>query len=161
MRRRCLVFEVAGVHKKSLGDDPKSSHSNKLQGDEKSAADDQHSVSHMRGTSSSPCILPGIGLHLNALATTSKDSGMIKHETLASGRRLISMPKSVGSFHSLTDWQKPLDKSLAVISIEGEASQAMKEVQAMQDGCPVPEFGVEEEFSPNSPKRKRHATFQP
>ncbi|XXG65258.1 hypothetical protein AAC387_Pa05g3007 [Persea americana] len=154
-RRRCLVFEVGGVHKKSLEDDPKRSHSNKLQCDGKSVADDKQSASHMTGTGSSPRKLPGIGLHLNALATTSKGSGVTKHETLYSGRRLISMPKPVGSFHSLTGVQQPLDKSLAMISIEGESSQVMKEAQGVQDVFQVPEFGGGEEFSPNSPKKKR------
>ncbi|CAH2053003.1 unnamed protein product [Thlaspi arvense] len=67
MRRRCLDFEVPGKRKKDI-------------------ADDQHTVCDDKAESSSKCVVPGIGLHLNAIAMASRDSNItVIHEYITSG----------------------------------------------------------------------------
>ncbi|XP_019053203.1 PREDICTED: protein tesmin/TSO1-like CXC 2 isoform X2 [Nelumbo nucifera] len=154
MRRRCLVFEISGVHKKKLDNDSNSSDSISSQSDGKNVSDDKQLVPIKPGSGSSPCILPGIGLHLNALATTSKDCRVVKHETLPSGRKLISMPSSIASFHSFPPSSNPL-KPIALNSMEGDRGPSDKEVQVKQDASQASAFGVSEEFNQSSPKKKR------
>ncbi|XP_043692295.1 CRC domain-containing protein TSO1-like isoform X2 [Telopea speciosissima] len=154
MRRRCLVFEMAGAQKKNLGDDSKSSSSVSSLSDVKDS-DDKQLVHFKPGNSSSPCMLPGIGLHLNALASTSKDCRVVKHETLASGRQLISMRSSITSFHSFTSGQITLTKSLALNSMEKEIGPADNGSLVIQDASQASTFGASEEFNPSSPKKKR------
>ncbi|KAF8401734.1 hypothetical protein HHK36_012680 [Tetracentron sinense] len=157
MRRRCLVFEIAGAHRKNFEDDSNSSSSISSQSDEKIASDaNKQLVPSKTGTGPSPRMLPGIGLHLNALATSSKDCRVVKHETLASGRQLISMPSPIASFHPLTSCQEPLSKSLALNSMEREMGPADGGVQVTQDASQASAFGVSEEFQHSSPRKKRH-----
>ncbi|XP_058106201.1 protein tesmin/TSO1-like CXC 3 isoform X2 [Magnolia sinica] len=153
MRRRCLVFEMTGAKKKISEDDSKSSSSNLVQSEGRFPSGDKQLAPLKPGIGS--CKLPGIGLHLNALATTSKDCRMVKHETLASGSQLISMPNSVGSFCSVTTGQKSLDNSLAPNSVERDLGLLGNELQVMQGSQQTPTFGVGEEFNQGSPKKKR------
>ncbi|XP_077247892.1 protein tesmin/TSO1-like CXC 2 [Tasmannia lanceolata] len=155
LRRRCLVFEVAGTHTKRLEDDSKSTSANSTQFDGKFASDDGQFILPKPGIVSSPCLLPGIGLHLNTLATTSKDFRMVKQEISVSGRRLITMPKSVGSLHSVTPGKKPLIESLALNSIERGLVPCSNELHVMQNASHAPAFGVGEDFNQSSPKKKR------
>ncbi|XP_073108056.1 protein tesmin/TSO1-like CXC 2 isoform X2 [Elaeis guineensis] len=150
MRRRCLVFDTAGFSKKNLQNSSNLHSSASLLSNEKMASDDKCS---RPGTSHSPCVLPGIGLHLNTLATTSKDR-LITQEMLVSGKQLISMPCSVGPFAPTTSGQK--SKSL---SVEKDMSSNGNEVQNLQimhdDASQVPALGNGEELNQGSPKKKR------
>ncbi|XP_042489447.1 protein tesmin/TSO1-like CXC 2 [Macadamia integrifolia] len=153
MRRRCLVFEMAGAQKKNLVDDSKSSSSVSSLSDVK-ASDDKQLVPIKHENTSSPCILPAIGLHLNALAATSKDCG-VKHETLDSGGQIICMRSSITSFHSIVSGQITLTKSLGLNSMGGEISPADNGSLAVQDASQASTFGANEEFNSSSPKKKR------
>ncbi|XP_043693254.1 protein tesmin/TSO1-like CXC 3 [Telopea speciosissima] len=153
MRRRCLVFEMAGAQKKNLGDDSKSSSSVSSHSDVE-ASDDKQLVPIKPGNNSSPCMLPGIGLHLNALATTSKDCG-VKHETLTSGGQIICMRSSITSFHSVASGQITLTKSLGLNSMGIEIGPADNGSLLMQDASQASTFGANEEFNPSSPKKRR------
>ncbi|KAJ0966403.1 hypothetical protein J5N97_027541 [Dioscorea zingiberensis] len=89
VRRRCLNFEVPGVPKMSLQNVSTACNSN---GPYPSSDSDRQPVPFKVGNPLS-CMLPGIGLHLNSLATSSKDR-FISQETLVSGQRLLSLPSS-------------------------------------------------------------------
>ncbi|KAK9137437.1 hypothetical protein Sjap_008031 [Stephania japonica] len=115
IRRRCLVFETGNAQKKKLEDDSNSCSSISSHSEEKVTPEDKPLVPVRPG--SSPCILPGIGLHLNALAATTKDLAVVKHETVIAGKQLISMPCSSATFHSLSSERKSF-KSLALSSIK-------------------------------------------
>ncbi|KAJ8643657.1 hypothetical protein MRB53_005405 [Persea americana] len=78
MRRRCLVFDV-GAHKKNAVDESKSDSLNSLQSEGKCASDDKKNW-----FLSSPKLVRQHSLHLNALASTSKDFRIVKHESLTS-----------------------------------------------------------------------------
>lgn len=155
MRRRCLVFEVA-AHKKNLEDDSKSDSSTSMQTEGKYASDDKQLVPFKPGAGSASYVLPGIGLHLNALASTSKDFRAVKRETLTSGSRLISMPASVGSFDSLTAFrQKSLNQSLVPISAQGGFDSTSNAAEVVPVSLQTPAVEIGEEFNQSSPKKKR------
>nr|XP_010923540.1 protein tesmin/TSO1-like CXC 3 [Elaeis guineensis] len=150
IRRRCLVFDMAGISKKNLQSNSNQHSSSSLLSNEKMASDDKCSTP---GTSQAPCVLPGIGLHLNTLATTSKERP-VTQEMLASGKELISMPCPVGPFGPTTSGWK--GKSLAV---EKDVSPTENEVQNLQimhnDASQAPALGNGEELNQVSPKKKR------
>ncbi|ONI26346.1 hypothetical protein PRUPE_1G019100 [Prunus persica] len=153
LRRRCLDFEMAGARRKSL-DNVSNSSSNMLsQSDEKIATNDKQLVPMKPGGESSRCILPGIGLHLNALAKTSKDYKIIKCESLAYGRQL-SLPNSTADIHSPTG-QGPGHESFSSASSERDMDGTENGVQLAHDASQEPAFLANEEFNQNSPKKKR------
>ncbi|CAN7046863.1 unnamed protein product [Brassica oleracea var. botrytis] len=73
MRRRCLDFEVLGKRKKDIADD------------------DQQAVGDNKAESSSKCVVPGIGLHLNAIAMASRG---IKINTIHEDSATVEIQKS-------------------------------------------------------------------
>ncbi|CAB4292100.1 unnamed protein product [Prunus armeniaca] len=154
LRRRCLDFEMAGARRKSL-DNVSNSSSNMLsQSDEKITTNDKQLVPMKPGGESSRCILPGIGLHLNALAKTSKDYKIIKCESLAYGRQL-SLPNSTADIHSPTGGQGPVHESFSSASSERDMDGTENGVQLAHDASQEPAFLANEEFNQNSPKKKR------
>ncbi|KAL5702221.1 hypothetical protein ACHQM5_027463 [Ranunculus cassubicifolius] len=156
VRRRCLVFESAGARKRKLEDDSNSSSSASSQSDGKYTSEDKHLASiRPCTTNTSPCMVPGIGLHLNALAATTKDSRVGKHDTLNSGNELISMPSSMSSVHSLSSEQNPLSKSLVLSSIQTDISPSGTDLHSMLDTSQALSFGIGEDFTETSPRKKR------
>lgn len=154
MRRRCLDFEMAGARRKNLGDGSNCS-SILSPSDEKIACHDKQLVPIKPSGDSSRCMLPGIGLHLNALATTSKDHKNVKLENLSSGRQLY-LPSSTASFPSPTDTQEPLNKSLTSPSSERDADLPENGVSHVEDASQAAVYLVSDDFNQNSPKKKRH-----
>lgn len=154
MRRRCLDFEIVGARRKNLGDGSNSSSSMLSQSDEKIACHDKQLVPFKPGGDSSRCILPGIGLHLNALTTTSKDLKNVKHEDLSSGRQSY-LPSSTASFHSPTNSQEPLHQSLTTASSERDTDLAENGVAHVEDASHASAYLVSDDFNQNSPKKKR------
>lgn len=159
MRRRCLVFEMAGVRRKNMDDGSNCSSSMLSQSDGTFVPNDKQLVPLKPGNDSSRRILPGIGLHLNALATTSKDYNIVKHETLTSGRQLISVPSSSGSYLSTIEGQEPVNKSLALNSLDRETDPAENGFQALEDASQASAYAISEELNQSSPKKKRHVQF--
>ncbi|KAL6971577.1 hypothetical protein U1Q18_031257, partial [Sarracenia purpurea var. burkii] len=159
MRRRCLVFETAATRRKHL-DDVSNSDSSKLSHPDVNieSIDKMLAPPIKTGNDSSRRILPGIGLHLNALARTSKEYKVgISHETLVSGSQLINDPSSSVSFHSLSAGQEPLNKSLAATSMERDKGPAESHGQGTEDASPASGYIAVEEINQSSPKKKRHA----
>ncbi|URE38618.1 Tesmin TSO1-like CXC domain containing protein [Musa troglodytarum] len=151
MRRRCLVFEVASVSKRNMYSDSKLNPLTSLSFKGKSVCDTKNLKPNIR---ESLYALPGIGLHLNALATTSKDR-MVNKETLASEKQIISIPCSVGSLTSTTAGRNSLRKSSAV---EKDLCPSGSEVdlQIVSDDAPKDATpNIFEELSQGSPKKKR------
>ncbi|XP_023730306.1 protein tesmin/TSO1-like CXC 2 isoform X2 [Lactuca sativa] len=153
MRRRCLVFEMMGSRRKHLEDISNVTDSNET------GLPNDNSLIPMRtgngngngnGNESSRCILPGIGLHLNALASTLVDQKVVKHESSGSGGQLIIAPPSA-AYNSTPSGQE-------LITSMGDASGLEND----QSGVPVTEdvskalgFVVNEELSQSSPRKKR------
>ncbi|CAH8261459.1 unnamed protein product [Arabidopsis lyrata] len=95
MRRRCLDFEMPGKRKKDI-------------------VDDQQSVcdNNVTGESSSRCVVPGIGLHLNAVAMSAKDSNInLIHDYSISGEIQKSFSGSITPIHSQDTVQETSDQA--------------------------------------------------
>lgn len=155
MRRRCLDFETAGARRKNL-EDGSSSSSVLSQPDESQITTNEKQPGHIRpcGVSLSRRILPGIGLHLNAIAATSKDCKITQNDNLSSGIQ-IRVPSSTVSIDSPTAGQEGLDKSLISVSSEIDTNTTENGLQLLQDASPAPGSLANEEFNQNSPKKKR------
>uniref|UniRef100_A0A803R8F9 CRC domain-containing protein n=2 Tax=Cannabis sativa TaxID=3483 RepID=A0A803R8F9_CANSA len=152
MRRRCLDFDVSVARRKNLGDGSNSS-SVLAQPDEETPANERR-PGFIRHCGEAPArrILPGIGLHLNAIATTSKDCKITKN--VSSGIH-IRLPGSTVSIHSPMDDQEGLDKALIPVSSEMDINTIENGVQLLEDASQAPGSITNEEFNQNSPKKKR------
>ncbi|EOY05757.1 hypothetical protein QUC31_016609 [Theobroma cacao] len=149
LRRRCLDFEMLAARRKNLVD-----------GSNTSSSVDNQFVPSKPGNDSSRRILPGIGLHLNALATTSRDNKNIKHETLSSGTQKLSFPSSTTSILLPTAGQEAVHESLTSVSTERETDPVENGVQLAEDASQASAYLVNEEFNQNSPKKKRRRLEQ-
>ncbi|GMY20974.1 protein tesmin/TSO1-like CXC 3 [Fagus crenata] len=156
IRRRCLVFETSGGHKNKAICNSNSSSLIPIPSD-CSVSSNEVQVQENTRSSYSPSMLPGIGLHLNALATGSNDSKVVKLESLACGRKQIIMPNSMVSCNPLTPGQNPLDKSLTLNTLEDELVPCDDEAQVTENAPQTSTSAVGEEFDQSSPRRKRHA----
>ncbi|RWW31107.1 hypothetical protein GW17_00004291 [Ensete ventricosum] len=152
MRRRCLIFEVASVSKRNMYSDSKLNPLTSLSFKGKSVCDTKNLKPKIR---ESLYALPGIGLHLNALATTSKDR-MVNKETLASEKQIISIPCSVGSLTSTTAGRNSLSKSSSAVEKDLCPSGSEVDLQIVSDDAPKDVTpNICEELSQGSPKKKR------
>ncbi|XVF63063.1 hypothetical protein PTKIN_Ptkin09bG0058700 [Pterospermum kingtungense] len=148
-RRRCLDFEMLAARRKNL--DNTSNTSSFL---------DKQLVLSKPGNDSSKRMLPGIGLHLNALALTSRDNKNIKHEILSCGTQKLSFPSSSTSILPPTSGQESVDESLTSASAERETDPLENGVQLAEDACEASAYLVNDEFNQNSPKKKRRRLEQ-
>ncbi|KAH6816406.1 hypothetical protein C2S51_021226 [Perilla frutescens var. frutescens] len=154
MRRRCLVFEMGGARRKHLEENSGSDSSVWLHSDGNSPSNDQNLVPINKGNDSSRCLLPGIGLHLNALATTPKDYKIVNPDSSASARLLIG-PSSVVNLHPSTTGQGLLGNILPVAPSDREIDITENAVPPVEDACPPSGYAANEEISQGSPKKKR------
>lgn len=155
MRRRCLVFEMGGARRKHLDENSGPDSSVWLQSDGNMSSNDQKLVSIKTGNESSRCLLPGIGLHLNALATTPKDYKIVNHDSSASGRLLIG-PSSSVNFHPSTTDQELLNSILPVAASDREIDSIDNAVLPVEDACHASGYAANEEINQSSPKKKRY-----
>ncbi|XP_057962064.1 protein tesmin/TSO1-like CXC 2 isoform X3 [Malania oleifera] len=152
IRRRCLVFEMAGALKRKSICYSNDNSPDSLQSDRRVAANEQKLISIKSENGYSLSKLPGIGLHLNALATTSKDSKVLTNKVLASGRDQISMPTSISSF---TPAQNLLVKSSNEECMQREFSPSDSGVKVPEDSSEQSIVGVNEALNQSSPQKKR------
>lgn len=160
MRRRCLVFEMGGARRKHLEENSGSDSSVWLHSsDDNTPSNDQKLASIDRGNESSRCLLPGIGLHLNALATAPKDYKIVNPDSSASARLLIG-PSSVVNIHPSTNGQGLLDTILPVAPSDRELDGMENAVLPVEDSCPPSGYAANEEINQGSPKKKRRRAEQ-
>ncbi|KAL3626310.1 hypothetical protein CASFOL_029859 [Castilleja foliolosa] len=147
MRRRCLVFEMGGARRKHL-DESSGSGSDAsvlLQSDDNNTSSNDHKL--LKTTK-----LPGIGLHLNALAATPKEYKIVNPQDSSTSRRLLIRPSSSVDFHTSNPGQELLNNSGPVaLSLEGETDSAQNAVVGNV---------ANEEINPSSPKKKRRKVEQ-
>ncbi|KAK4405744.1 protein tesmin/TSO1-like CXC 2 [Sesamum angolense] len=159
MRRRCLVFEMAGGRRKHMDENSGSDSSALLQSDGNTSSNDQKLLPMRTGNDSSRRVLPGIGLHLNALATTPKDYKIVNHDSSASGRLLIG-PSSSVNFHPSTTGQELLNNILPVAPSDREIDSIDNALLPVEDACQGSGYMANEEINQNSPKKKRRRVEQ-
>lgn len=150
MRRRCLVFEMGGARRKHLEENPVSDSSVWLCSDGNTDSD-QKLASVNKGNEPSRRLLPGIGLHLNALATTPKD---YKPDSSASARLLIG-PSSVVNLNPSS--QGLLDNVLPVNTSDRDVDGMENAVLPVEEACPPSAYTANEEINQGSPKKKRYS----
>ncbi|KAL3648998.1 hypothetical protein CASFOL_005401 [Castilleja foliolosa] len=140
MRRRCLVFEMGGGRKKHMAGSSGSDSSALLQSDDNNTSSSDQKL--LRTTK-----LPGIGLHLNALAATPKEYKLVNGQDSSTSRRLLIGPSSSVDFNSSNAGQELLSNGgLVNLSLEGEIDSV--------------ENAVVDEINPCSPKKKRRKVEQ-
>lgn len=150
IRRRCLDFEMASVQRKNL-DGKSNTNSSTEKSDEMDVSKGKQLVPIKHSGDSRKCVLPGIGLHLNALASLN-DCKNIKIETLISGRQ-TNLPSSSSSLQLSASQDHQL--SLVPISVEKDLEPSENEVQPGED-CTQPLVHMAgEDLQQNSPKKKR------
>ncbi|KAI7748532.1 hypothetical protein M8C21_024100 [Ambrosia artemisiifolia] len=120
MRRRCLVFEMTGSsRRKHLEELSNGSSVNLSESNQTVIPSDNKLLPLRTGNDSSKCKLPGIGLHLNAIASNLVDHKVIKHENSGSGRQLIISPSSA-AYSSIGPGQELITKLPDAPSFENE-----------------------------------------
>ncbi|KGN56953.1 protein tesmin/TSO1-like CXC 2 [Cucumis sativus] len=150
MRRRCLDFEAAVSRRKNLEDSSNGGSVSK-RSEEKTASMDKQLVPYKSGGVATRCVLTGIGLHLNALATTSKDAKNLNHDKFSSERQL-NLPNSSASCHSPSGGLDPLLTSAVT---ERDMDPSGNGAQNEEDGARASAYVLAEDFNQNSPKKKR------
>ncbi|XP_047951005.1 protein tesmin/TSO1-like CXC 2 [Salvia hispanica] len=156
IRRRCLVFEMGGARRKHLEENPVSDSSVWLCSDGNMTSSDQKVVPLNRGNESSRRVMPGIGLHLNALATTPKDNQNGNPDSSSSARLLIG-PSSVVNLHPSTTNQGLLDNNLPLATSDRNGDGIEN---AVEDACLPSAYAANEDINQGSPKRKRRRSEQ-
>ncbi|XP_065863255.1 protein tesmin/TSO1-like CXC 2 [Euphorbia lathyris] len=150
MRRRCLDFETVVARRKNLNDHSNSSASNGVQLDEKLASKDKQLMLVNPGSDSSRRVLPGIGLHLNALTIISKDSKTVNIEASSSE---ISLHSPGASFQSPISGQELIDP--LTLASEPEIDPTENGVLLLEDVSQTSNCLIADEFNHNSPKKRR------
>lgn len=158
MRRRCLVFEMGGARRKHFNEN--SSSLTPILSQEGNTSSTNKQLVHIRGgNESSRHIFPGIGLHLNTLATAPKDYKVVNQDPSVSGRLVITPSSSMANFHSLSTAQEQVNQPLAINSMERDMDHVDSAVQLLEDANQAPANMIAEEFNQSSPKKKRHVTL--
>lgn len=150
IRRRCLDFEMASVQRKN-SDDNSNTNSSTVKSDERNVDNEKQLLPTKHGGDSRRCVLPGIGLHLNALATL-KDCKNIKIEKLSSGRQ-PNLPSSSKSMQLSANQE--YQQALVPASVERDLEPSENEVQPGEDCTQSLVHMAGEDFQQNSPKKKR------
>ncbi|XP_057539660.1 protein tesmin/TSO1-like CXC 2 isoform X1 [Amaranthus tricolor] len=144
-RRRCLVYDMSGSHyRKLLADSP-----TKQGVSSNTSADESVMASRTRGNKFASA-LPGIGLHLNALAAVSKNKIIVKSQTLTCRRKLKSSPCTKSS---LSDTRPTVKLESEVF--ERESDEHNDGVHVSRNVSETSTFGDGVELPQNSPKKKR------
>ncbi|KAJ9538228.1 hypothetical protein OSB04_030961 [Centaurea solstitialis] len=151
MRRRCLVFEMMGSRRKHLEEVSSGGSLNVSESNETVLPSENRLLPVRTNNDSSRCILPGIGLHLNALASTLVDHKVVKHESSGSVRQLTIGPPA--AYRSMASGQESMTD---VPSLENEIGPAAQDgVSVAEDASKALGFVVNEELSQTSPRKKR------
>ncbi|KAK4784363.1 hypothetical protein SAY86_018731 [Trapa natans] len=152
LRRRCLDFEMVGAHHhKSLPDRSNSSSLSHPEGMIASTNLMLTSVNSKRGGQPSMCILPGIGLHLNSLASAKDCYNVINHDS------------SFSETHSNMSCQELLQQTVISNASDREADESGN---IFVEDNPLAMVLLDEpnpnpNLNPNSPRKKRRRAEHP
>ncbi|GAA0153086.1 hypothetical protein Leryth_024907 [Lithospermum erythrorhizon] len=155
MRRRCLVFELPGTSKKNVPENSNSDSPILPQFDGNCMTNDKQAIPAMFRNESSLSILPGIGLHLNSLAATSKDYNVVKNESCTSGKQLVIANGSVSNHQLLNSSQDSLRKAIDVTQSDRQSVLVDSGHSIPEDGGHASNYVGNEESNQATPKKKR------
>ncbi|XP_021716961.1 protein tesmin/TSO1-like CXC 2 isoform X1 [Chenopodium quinoa] len=134
LRRRCLTFEIPRT-KRSIDSVLFSSSMSSLPNEENPPSSNRLPITPR--VDPAKRIMPGIGLHLNALAGVPKGSGISNQELLS------------------TNSQDPLMNSLTSSSLREDVGPAENIVEMAEDSSQASVYAANEDLNSNSPKKKR------
>lgn len=100
--------------------------------------------------------LPGIGLHLNALAATPKNFKIVNHESSASGRLLLGPSSSANFPPPKSSQDLLLSSTLAEYSLRREIDSFENGGILMDDHSQESGYVANEDMNPSSPKKRRY-----
>ncbi|WOG83287.1 hypothetical protein DCAR_0102462 [Daucus carota subsp. sativus] len=154
LRRRCLLFEMTGSRRKPLTDISNvgpitlsHSHDNILSNDKCLVPNKpKHDIRR--------CNLSGIGLHLNALASTSVNHKVGKYEELNTDKQPLSVFPSAVCLNPSNRQEQQKD-SLVASSSEMDMLPAGEYISLVEDAGQASEDVLNEELVDNSAKKKR------
>lgn len=124
MRRRCLFNEKAGAANKGVKN-TSIRHSASSTTPRRKISSSDNSLKILR----TPCALPGIGLHLNALATVPKDKTAPHNDIQTSLNQANNVPSAVGSSPPIADSHNVNDDSshtTMVAYVDGSSQDSPK-----------------------------------
>ncbi|KAK9059590.1 hypothetical protein SSX86_020294 [Deinandra increscens subsp. villosa] len=152
LRRRCLVFEMMGSQRKHLEDVSTCSSANVSESNQIVVPDDDNLRPLRDESDSTRCILPGIGLHLNAIASNLVNHKVVNHESPGSGRQLIIAPPA--AYPSMGSGQELMTAFSDSPSFENDIRPTLN---VADDASKALGFVVNDEFSQSqtSPAKKR------
>jgi hypothetical protein len=143
---------MASVRKK-ISDNNSNAGSSTTQSEVRNAADEKQLLPAKRNANSQRCILPGIGLHLNALATVKDHKG--KQNENATSERQLSLANSTSLLLSACQDHQHLSVLSVSVSSERELDPSDNGVHPAEDCPQALAYMAAEDFNPNSPKKKR------
>ncbi|MCL7033114.1 hypothetical protein MKW94_028466 [Papaver nudicaule] len=154
MPRRCLVFEMTEANKENFDNRIRSYHSAVSQTNGKRTTNfkNKKSVKPKSRNGSTPCMLPGIGLHLNALGVSTKE--IVKREPLAPRSQSATTLGSVAPYVDHFPQEISVRENLPEKCTKSEMCAAENGVQ----GTFVAAFGALEEFNQGNLKKKKRRT---
>ncbi|GAV81174.1 CXC domain-containing protein [Cephalotus follicularis] len=159
-RRRCLVYEMAGVHMKKSSPYSNCSSSTSFRSGCREANIEKHLVPSKTGTNNLSSMSSATGLHLNELETTLNDGMASRHETVASRMQLTSMAGSISSSKSYFSFQNPLttDYLFLFLFLFFHSNLVLRgnENTAMENAPQTSTEVVGYECDHSSPQKKRH-----
>ncbi|KAK9735278.1 hypothetical protein RND81_04G195700 [Saponaria officinalis] len=154
--RRCLIYEVSGSHYRKLLSDSTGDSSISSSAASTNTSNEKCLVSNRPGSNKFSSALPGIGLHLNALAASGREKIIVKRENLTCRRQLISAPRSMSSsFNSLNPdietpksplCEKDVDRVSEIQKDKAYLNENPSENSAFSEDVGLP---------PTSPQKKR------
>ncbi|KAK9070947.1 hypothetical protein SSX86_009515 [Deinandra increscens subsp. villosa] len=152
IRRRCLVFETLGSRRKHLEEVTNGSSVNLSESNQTIAPSNNNLLPLRTGNDSSKCVLPGIGLHLNAIASNLVDHKVVKHENSGSGRQLTITPSA--AYSSMGSSQDMITKLSGAPSFENDIGSVQN---VAEDASKALVFVGNDEPSQSqtSPRKKR------
>lgn len=153
VRRRSLVFERADTHKRKPVCESKGRSLVTVQSGNNIYPENDNLVQSKNGSGHLSSKLPGIGLHLNALAST-KD-GKLNNEGGDFESQLINTPRVRKPCTSQALAEVIPDNSLSDHSLDRALVLWNDEVQVIENTYQTSDCLVDEELEPSSPKNKR------
>lgn len=147
---------MSGSRRKHLEDASNGSSLNLSESNQTIAPNDNKLLPLRTGNDSSKCKLPGIGLHLNAVASNLVNHKAVKNENSGPNRQLV-ISSSSATYSSMTSGQDLTTKPSDAPAFENDMGAALN---IAEDGSKAVGFVGSDELSlsQTSPRKKRQVT---
>ncbi|XP_074292652.1 protein tesmin/TSO1-like CXC 2 [Silene latifolia] len=154
-RRRCLIYEMSGSNYRKLMSD--TTHGSPVSNSAASpgTSNEKILVASKPGSRKRSSVLPGIGLHLNALAATGREKIIVKRENLTCRRQLVSAPRTMSLFNSNNQDTESPNPPLASEVFETTCQVQKDDICLNENASESSAIGDSIGIPPSSPIKKR------